>query len=199
MHGSGFIHGDINPNNILILREGAILIDSLDIPMNNVAHAGTPGWAAPEQVLVKPCTAATDVYALGLLLVLFLEGALYGEEKTYIVPTSANRRQQIRIISDPEVILLSELDMSQAAKLAWKEFLEKSIADKPEKRIDSAAHFSTGLRKLIKEFPLTKTYTLNCGPGNAELARNGNKLESVWVVNERNNSHPEDDFTFPDD
>jgi len=76
MHGSGFIHGDINPNNVLITKEGAMLIDSLDIPINNVAHAGTPGWAAPEQVLVKSCTAATDVYALGLLLILFLDGAL---------------------------------------------------------------------------------------------------------------------------
>jgi len=80
--------------------------------------------------------------------------------------------------------------------------MEKCITDKVEKRINSAATFSVGLRKLIKEFPVTRTYTHHCGPGSVALVRNVNgKIERVWLVYDKNTNHPEldEDKSFIED
>lgn len=45
---------------------------SLSISFFGNHFPGTPGWTAPEQILVKPVHASTDVYALGLLCIRIL-------------------------------------------------------------------------------------------------------------------------------
>lgn len=51
--------------------------------IGNVAAGGTPGWCAPEQSIGEPVTAKTDVYAIGLLMVLILGGIVGGEESAF--------------------------------------------------------------------------------------------------------------------
>ena len=85
LHGRNVVHGDIKPSNVMITAAGKVkLLDfgaarMLDLdgrPRDSTFTRAmvTPGWASPEQMSGGACTAKSDVYSLGLLLRLSLEG-----------------------------------------------------------------------------------------------------------------------------
>lgn len=70
LHASGWVHGDINPSNLVVDGDRVVLID-LGIA-RPIGEAGTPrgthAYMAPEQVRGQAWTPATDVFALGVVL-----------------------------------------------------------------------------------------------------------------------------------
>jgi serine/threonine-protein kinase len=88
-HASLVVHRDIKPSNILVTRDGrAKLLDFgiatlLESDVREADGGGTEGggitctprFAAPEQLTGGPISAASDVYALGVLLYILLAGA----------------------------------------------------------------------------------------------------------------------------
>jgi class 3 adenylate cyclase/cell division protein FtsN len=74
-HTQGIVHRDLKPANVMIDRGGTVKIMDFGIarmvqrdgPMTGTI-VGTPEYMAPEQAEVKPVSACTDIYALGLLL-----------------------------------------------------------------------------------------------------------------------------------
>src|SRR5512143_597049 len=92
-HGAGIVHRDIKPQNVMVMgrrwgREWfVILVDfgickfhdvelAGDIHTMTNQYIGTPGYSAPEQILGKPVTAKTDIYALGVLAYRILCGRM---------------------------------------------------------------------------------------------------------------------------
>lgn len=75
LHAVGFIHGDLSAENVVVAGavEGAVLLDlgllhAGALGAGEIAFSGRWSIAAPEHLAGAPLSAATDLYALGLLL-----------------------------------------------------------------------------------------------------------------------------------
>ena len=81
-HGSGLVHRDVKPGNVMLTPTGAKVLDfGLAAPVGErdevVAGGevwGTPAYLAPERLTGGQVVPASDVYALGLLLYVGLTG-----------------------------------------------------------------------------------------------------------------------------
>ncbi|MFI5952538.1 serine/threonine-protein kinase [Cryptosporangium sp. NPDC051539] len=71
-HGRGIVHRDVKPDNVLFAEDGAAKVTDFGLAkiyegsvVTSGSLVGTPGYAAPEQILGQPVRPASDVYALG--------------------------------------------------------------------------------------------------------------------------------------
>ena len=78
MHGRGFVHADIKPNNVLVDEEVNVKIIDLGqacaIGTIKKRIQGTPGYMAPEQAHRGEITPKTDIYNLGAMMYWVLVG-----------------------------------------------------------------------------------------------------------------------------
>ncbi|MEV5830282.1 serine/threonine-protein kinase [Spirillospora sp. NPDC052242] len=83
VHGAGVVHRDLKPSNILLAPDGPRVIDfgiARAVDASGItAHAGTPGFMAPELISEGTITAACDVFALGAVLAYALGVRPFGE------------------------------------------------------------------------------------------------------------------------
>jgi serine/threonine-protein kinase len=90
-HAAGVVHGDLKPANLMITPNGTIKImdfglarrfsesdrreTTIEWTGSSSPHlSGTPGYMAPEQTRGEPASAASDVFALGLITYEMLTG-----------------------------------------------------------------------------------------------------------------------------
>jgi eukaryotic-like serine/threonine-protein kinase len=74
-HAAGLVHRDIKPANLLLGPGGQVKITDFGIahaagsaPLTRTGTlVGTPAYLAPERVVGKPATAASDLYSLGIV------------------------------------------------------------------------------------------------------------------------------------
>ena len=83
VHSQGVVHGDIKPDNILLIRTAdrhrfvKLLDFGLARPQSDESDGsvrGTPEYLAPERIRKAPASVASDIYAMGILFYELLVG-----------------------------------------------------------------------------------------------------------------------------
>ncbi len=96
MHEAGYVHADIKPNNIMVTgkRESKIIDFGQSCEIGTVKERiqGTPDYIAPEQVLRRAITPATDAFNLGATMYWLLTG----KHVPTLIPRTTSQVGQVR-------------------------------------------------------------------------------------------------------
>ena len=147
-HAAGVIHGDLKPANVFLADSGTIKILDFGLAAHHSAAlssdptaitdeevgpmAGTPSYMAPEQADGGPASAATDVFAFGVLLYELLKA-----KRAFNGPNILQVLSQVRAC-DPEVF---------AAEVGtpFDALLRQMLASDPQRRTISMQDIGTAL------------------------------------------------------
>lgn len=182
VHDQRLIHRDVKPENMLIGRNGELLLSDFGIAVaaqqQGVAAIGTAAYMAPEQNANQPCP-ASDQYALGIVVYEWLCGSrpFTGQSNMEIALKHAKEQPPSLRSIDPsipaaiEVVVLQALekdpaqrypsvkDFAHAFEQAW--LASRSVSAPPTVKI-ALPHVSPPTLPMVQ--PLVSPPTLPMAP-----------------------------------
>lgn len=135
LHAHGFVHGDINPGNLVVNPDDRTMLIDLGIARAigaGGAVRGTHAYMAPEQVRGAAWTPATDAFALGVVLWELVSGARLFHRGPPWLSMAAVVEDPVPPLADPALDAIA-----QAA-----------LIKDPAQRIAGAAELAARLRDL---------------------------------------------------
>jgi serine/threonine-protein kinase len=149
-HERGIVHRDVKPANLLIRRDGTVVLTDFGIARMQEATQLTPtgavigtwSYLAPEQVLGKPVTPRSDVYAVGLIAFECLTGRRPFDRGSPAATAMAR-------LNDPPPTLAAGVPPEVCA------VLERALAREPAHRWPSAAELAAACRRVTTRGPAT--------------------------------------------
>jgi serine/threonine protein kinase len=163
-HDRGVVHRDLKPANIFITDDGRIKILDFGIAQYDPRHedagemqthaqtepgvfVGTPAYMSPEQVIGEPATAASDMFAFGVVVYEMLTGSHPFHRDTAVETMTAILREEPPAIADSRLVQ----GVSSAALRVIERCLEKRPANRPASARDMAFYLdatATGISTL---------------------------------------------------
>ena len=146
IHSKNIIHRDIKPENLVLENSGYLRITDFGVAKinekdNSSETSGTPGYMAPEVILVLNHTFSSDFFALGVIGYEFMKGyrPYLGRTRNEIKQLIVNKQARIKKNEIPENWSTTAVD-----------FINKLLIRKANKRLGSG-----GINEL-KEHPWMK-------------------------------------------
>jgi serine/threonine-protein kinase len=176
-HGRQVVHRDLKPSNLLVTSWGQVrlldfgvakmLADEQEAVRTDLTQVYgrmlTPDYASPEQLLGTAISAASDIYALGVLLYELLVGT-----RPYVIKSQGSQVPLEQAIKDAQVRKPSTQVQATAAvaramtreKLARRlrgdldAIVLKALAKQPAARYGSAAAFAGDVQRYLRGDPV---------------------------------------------
>lgn len=179
-HAVGIVHRDFKPGNVVLVEgpgscaERAVVTD-FGLALQSLrsdeggSHStgqgilGTPAYMSPEQIEGRPATAASDVYALGLVIYEMVTGARPFRGDT---PIAAALKRLSETPTPPQ-----KLQPELSGR--WESLILRCLEREPNKRFPSAAEFARALEV---------DHTLETLPGPSLLLRQSKRLSLAIPV-----------------
>ncbi|MBI2565690.1 MAG: protein kinase [Candidatus Schekmanbacteria bacterium] len=166
LHRQGIVHGDLTPANCLLEASGIVPFDSLALATGDIATAATFEWAAPEQIISRPVSPQTDVFALGRMLARLLGAVPFGELATYVVPTGGGSLSQVPVVKTAGVFIdVTGTGRSRSWQRAWQGLLLDCLAFDPESRPADGQTFADRVADVAAAHPIDGAIEINPAVG----------------------------------
>lgn len=150
IHGNSIIHRDIKPQNIKLSSRGVVKLLDFGIAKDSISQGltriggviGTPNYLAPEQLVGKPATPRSDIWALGVLFYEMLtgdepfKGNTFGELHMQITTGKFEEPEKINPAVTPDV----------------SRIVSKCLEKNPEGRYQSVKELITDVRRALSKY-----------------------------------------------
>jgi serine/threonine protein kinase len=148
-HERGLVHRDIKPSNLFILEDDSVKIIDFGVAhrmeaSRTVGRKGTLLYMAPEQIEMKPVSAVTDVFSLGVVCYETLTRRRPFERAT----ESSVAEAILRFVPAPA------FELNPAVNRAVSQAIHKAMAKQPWHRYSTAREFGETLVKALRGEPI---------------------------------------------
>ena len=131
IHSRNIIHRDIKPENLVLESNGYLRITDFGVAKineedNSSETSGTPGYMAPEVILILNHSFCSDFFALGVIGYEFMLGYR---------PYLGRSRKEIKQLIINKQAKLKEEDIPDSWNIDAMDFINKLLVRKPEKRL----------------------------------------------------------------
>lgn len=149
-HRQGMIHRDMKPANLMLDRDGRVVLTDFGIAKivtgaqftASGGMVGTPAYMAPEQGLGEAGDERSDIYSLGVILFQLCTGQLPFEAETPLATILKHLHEPVP----------SPRDLNPALPQDVEAIILKAMAKEPSERFQSAAemvdHIDAALQRL---------------------------------------------------